>query len=175
MKVEPIPELDLDTATEAGIAALLETCFDGTFEGRSFFSQRHHLRLVARESEQIAGHIALGLRAVRLGAELVDVATIAEVATLPAYRGKGIASRLLAGAVAIGAASPARFLLLFGKPQLYERAGFVTVRNPIVHVDMRGAATGPVLREPSDFLMVRPLGDAVWDGEAVLDLLGSKF
>lgn len=175
MRTEPIPELSLDAATEAGIAALLDTCFDGGFQGRSFFRQRHHLRLVARAGGQIIGHVALGLRAVRLGPDPVDVATIAEVATLPGYRGQGIASRLLAEAVAVAEASPARFLLLFGKPALYERAGLRTVSNPITHVDLRGAATGAVLHEPSAFLMVRPLGGTAWDDEAPLDLLGPKF
>jgi predicted N-acetyltransferase YhbS len=110
-----------------------------------------------------------------LGKNLLDVGTVGEVATLPEFQRQVIATRLLKAAIREAENSPARFLLLFGKPPLYTRAGFHPATNPMVHVDMLGAVTGEVMREPSTFLMVRPLGAETWGDGVILDLLGPKF
>ena len=51
----------------------------------------------------VLGHLALGLRAVRLGEELLDVIGIAEVGVDKAHRGQGIARALMEAALEAGA------------------------------------------------------------------------
>jgi predicted N-acetyltransferase YhbS len=174
MEIERIPEWALTEADDRQIADLLARCFDTDFGGRSFFQTRQHLRLVHRQ-DAIVGHMALQFRAMRLGARLVTVAGLADVATDPALRGQGIASGLLQAAIAEAKASPAEFFLLFGTAKLYPAAGFRPVQNEMIWTEMRGAVTGATERAPSDGLMVLELGPSVWDETATLDLLGSTF
>ncbi|MCB1356270.1 MAG: GNAT family N-acetyltransferase [Maritimibacter sp.] len=175
MKIEHIPELAIDKATAAEIGALLDLVFDGGFEGRGHYMHRHHLRIVARDAGRIVGHLALGLRTMRQGTRLIDTATVAEVAVTPERRGEGIASAMLAEAIAAAERTWADFLLLFGAAGLYRAAGFRPVANEMRRVEMAGRRTGAVIDEPAKGLMVRPLTDAAWDDTTPLDLLGAKF
>ena len=174
MDIERIPEWALTEADDRQIADLLARCFKTDFGGRSFFDNRQHLRLVYRQS-RIVGHMALQFRAMRLGERSVTIAGLADVATDPEFRGQGIAGQLLQVAIAEASGSLAEFFLLFGTAGLYQAAGFRRVQNPTIWVDMRGSVTREIHRSPSEDLMVLPLRDTVWDGNATLDLLGNVF
>lgn len=174
MDVERIPEWALSEADDRQIAHLLARCFDTDFGGRSYFQTRQHLRLVHRQG-RIVAHMALQFRAMRLGGRLITVAGLADVATDPAWRGRGLASGMLRVAMAEAKASPAEHLLLFGTAGLYAAAGFRPAQNPMTWTEMRGAVTGEIHREVAQSLMVLPLRDAIWDAGAPLDLLGNLF
>lgn len=174
MKIETIPEARLTLAQDAEIAALLARCFDTDFGGRSFYQQRHHIRLMAHDPA-LVGHMALTLRAIRIGDQLTDVAGLADVATDPTHRGKGIAAALLQAAITEAKASPAEFLLLFGTAPLYAGAGFVAVHNPMTWIGLTGARMGAVQSKQAESLMVLPLRNKEWDAAAPLDLLGNLF
>lgn len=175
MQIDRIPEWRLTPADEAQIVALLARAFTTDFGGRSFFQQRHHLRLLARDGGAVVGHVAILFRAIRLGNDLVTIAGLAEVATDPDRRGEGIAARLLAEAIAEARASNAAFLTLFGTAGLYAGAGFRPVRNPLIWAEMTGAHTGGVCRDRAESLMVLPLGPRDWDEAVEVDLLGNLF
>ena len=172
--IEPLPEIGLSRTDEAAIAALLATCFPTDYGGRSFYTQRPHLRLVWREGV-ILSHLALFYRAVRLGGVLVDVIGVGDVATAPEARGRGLATGLMTQAVAMARASEARFGMLVGARGLYDRAGFLPAPNPCTHVGMTGAKTGRVTRAKNPFLRILPLGDRDWPGQVELDLMGPLF
>ena len=170
-----IAEMDLSAADEAQIVALLARAFDTDFGGRSYYKTRPHLRLLIRDGGVIVAHMALQFRAMRLGGRLVTVAGLAEVATDPAHRGKGHAAALLQTAIAKARAARADYFLLFGDAGLYVAAGFRTVPNPMIFLQLDGAVSGAVTREPAESLMVLPLGADPWDDTAELDLLGGLF
>lgn len=174
MQIETISETRLTAVQDGEIAALLARCFNTDFGGRSFFQQRHHLRLVARDPG-LVGHMALSLRAIRIRDQLTDIAGLADVATDPAHRGKGIAAALLQAAIAEARVTPATFLLLFGTAGLYAGAGFLPAHNPMTWIDLTGARMGAVCTERAEALMVLPLRDRPWDALASLDLLGNVF
>ena len=174
MEIERIPEWALAQADEQEIATLLARCFDTDFGGRSYFQTRQHLRLVHRRGPVVA-HMALQFRAMRLGGRLITIAGLADVATAPEWRGQGLAGHMLQTAIAEAKASPAAFMLLFGTAGLYAAAGFRTIDNPLIRVEMQGAVTGQICREPSHGLMMLALRDTNWDETAHLDLLGNSF
>lgn len=177
MRVEAIPEWAFGPR-EAEVAALLARCFDVDFGGRTFFKQRHHLRLLALDpgpGGMVLGHVAVTWRAVRLGGRLVDVAGLAEVATHPERRGEGVARVLVERALAEARESLASFVLLFGTAGLYGALGFRPVANRVRHVTVDGGRTLDVRDERGLDLMALPLRGAAWDGEAPLDLLGPMF
>jgi predicted N-acetyltransferase YhbS len=175
MLVEHIPEWQLTAEDEAQIATLLARCFTTDFGGRSFYQTRQHLRLVHRRDGRIVGHMALQFRAMRLGERLVHVAGLGDVATDPGYRGQGIAAGLLRIAISEARASRSDFVLLFGTARLYAAAGFRPVDNTMTWIDLTGARTHEIHREPAESLMVLPLGALPWDDAAPLDLLGNLF
>ena len=175
MLIERIPEWHLIAADDAAIAALLEVSFPTEFGGRSFFFQRHHLRLVTRDAGRIIGHMALTLRAVQLGERLVTVAGLAEVATDPDHRGRGVASALLQAAIQESRMSPAEYLLLFGVAKVYEAAGFRTVANKLAHVASKGTRVARLVTGGDDNLMALALGDRPWPEDVLVDLRGPVF
>ena len=175
MQIKRIHEIELSASDDAKIGALMDMCFDTEFDGRSFFQQRHHLRLFIRSEDAIIAHMALDLRAIRIGGTLRDVMGLAEVATAPTHRGKGLASRLMSAAIDEAKASPADFFVLFGDRPLYAGQGFSRVANDAIYVTMEGAKTGQVVERPTNALMMLPLSDKTWDETAVVDLMGHKF
>lgn len=175
MLVERIPEWHLTAEVDAEIAALLAPCFPTDFGGRSFFWQRHHLRLVIRDVGRIVGHMAITFRAVALDGVLCSVAGLAEVATHPEHRGKGIATALLQAAIAEARDSPAAYFLLFGEAKIYAAAGFVPVHNRMTHVVTSAKGARGVTTKGDDSLMVLPLRGQIWPDAARLDLRGPMF
>ena len=175
MTTDIIPEHLLTNKDEAQIVSLLARCFTTDFGGRSFFQTRHSWRHVLRQ-DRIIAHLAVQLRAVRLGADLVTVAGIADVATDPDHRGKGHAAMLLRAAIGAARLSPAQHVLLFGTAQLYPASGFRPIANPLTYLDLTGARTNSLYRDrPEAHLQVLDLNDRRWDGAKSLDLLGGLF
>ncbi len=177
MQIEAIHEIDLTTEVETEIAAVLEKTFgaDDGYDGRSFYKQRHHLRLVARENRQIISHVALAFREIRIGGDLFPIVGIGEVATLPDFQGRGAASALLKHAMADARSSRASFMVLFGNRPIYAGHGFVSKPNLVRFVGMDDCRTGEIIERRFDSLMILPLRDDVWDDDATVDLLGPLF
>lgn len=174
MRIERIEELRLTAADDAGIAALLAASFGTEFGGRSYFMQRQHARLVARDPE-IVGHVGLTFRAIRLGERLVPILGLADVATSAERRGQGIARMLVDATIAEGQSSPAEYIVLFGTAHLYAAAGFRAQPNRLRFVDMTDARTGKIAEDTSDSLMVMSLRGAHWDPSLPIDFLGHLF
>jgi len=175
MRIERIEEARLTPADEAEIAALLRRCFVTDFGERSYFVQRHHVRVVARDEDVILGQMGLCLRAIRMGERLVDIVGLGDVCTAPERRGEGIASQLMVAAIAEARAMPADFFVLFGDRPLYAGAGFARQTNVLRYLDMEGACTGEVHVGRRGGLMILPLGGLDWDADAEVDLLGWLF
>lgn len=174
MQIDIIPEHLLRKEDESQIIDLLARAFDTDFGGRSYYLQRHHLRLVLRDPN-IVGHMAIQFRAIAQDNQHITIAGLAEVSTDPGRRGEGIASALLVRAIDEAKASIAEHFLLFGDAPIYAGHGFRAVQNRLTFVGL-GADNKPCIVEgDSDGLMVLELGSKPWDGLAPIDLIGRKF
>ena len=174
MRIDRIDEVRLTVADDSQIALLLARAFPTDFDGRSYFHQRHHVRLLAR-APHIVGHMALVFRDIRIADRLTPILGLAEVATDPDHRGKGIAGELLGGAIAEARASIATHMLLFGDAKLYAAAGFRPVQNRMRYLAIHNARMLRVQAAKAQSLMVLPLTDMEWDDGADLDMLGHLF
>ncbi|MDJ0821633.1 MAG: GNAT family N-acetyltransferase [Paracoccaceae bacterium] len=172
--IEVIPELQLAAQDEARIVELLEICFPKEYDGRSFFQQRPHQRVLWRDG-QILGQVSVFYRAVRLGDALIDIVGLGDVVVDPDFRGTGIATAMLDAAAQEARQNGIPFALLWGGRKLYLRAGFRPAANRYTTVDMADAVTGKVLHESSEYLRVLQLGDRPWREDLQLDLLGPTF
>lgn len=177
MQIDAIHEIDLTAEQDGEIAALLTRAFgeDAGYGTKSFYNQRHHLRLLARLDGVLIGHYALAFRWVRMGEKRVQIVGIGEVATDPDHRGKGVATALMRASMARAGATLADFLVLFGVRAIYEGMGFVAKENTVRHMGIENDHSTEILEERDTKLKVLQLKDTVWDDTAVLDLLGPSF
>jgi len=175
MQIERVNEWDLTPQLEGAIADLLALSFGTDFGGRTYYQQRHHVRFIARSGDQVLGHMALCFRDVRLGDELTPIWGLAEVATHPEARGKGVATAMLDAAIAFTRTTPAAFFVLFGNRPIYAGNGFVHQPNLVTYFTLVGAKTGDIKTGQDAGLMTLSLTDRQWDKTAHLDLLGHKF
>jgi len=83
-------------------------------------------RLLIKHGDRVAAHLRLIRREMRFGAATLPVAYVADVATLPEYRGRGYASALLAAAEQRMRAEGALLgLLRTSEPDFYRRRGWI--------------------------------------------------
>ncbi len=179
MQIERIPELSLSVEDDRQIGVLLDAAFgaqmESGFDGRSYYQQRHHLRIMMRDGANVIGHIALLFRAIRIGDQLVQITGLAEVATHPDHAGQGVASTLLKDAIQQSRHSQAAFVVLFGDHPIYAKHGFRPMGNRLRYVALDDCRTHEVTARVDDALMVLSLGDVAWDPKAEVDLLGHLF
>jgi predicted N-acetyltransferase YhbS len=71
----------------------------------------------------VVSHLDLYWKTIRISGEKVEVAAIGQVCTLPAYRGRGLATWLLEAAHE-DARARVPFAALFGSPGFYGRLGY---------------------------------------------------
>lgn len=177
--IETREEIFLTSSDDQEIAALLADAFgqhgDDGFEGRSYFKQRHHLRVLGRIEGRLVGHIALCFRAIHAAGEYIPIIGLAEVATAPDLGGKGIASRLLKHTIEVSHKTQADFILLFGDHPVYARNGFRSVSNTLRYTVVEGGRSEQVVTAPTTYLQIMPLTDKRWDDLAEVDLLGHLF
>ena len=179
MQIETLHETALTADDDIAIGGLLDAAFaqvgEFGFNGRSYYKQRHHLRVIARIDDQIVGHIALNFRVVTLGETAVPIIGLAEVATHPDHGGKGIASALLEETIKTAATTQAGFIVLFGDHPIYARRGFLHAQNELRYVGIDEGHINTVITRVDPGLKVMSLRGRAWDGMAKLDLLGHLF
>jgi predicted acetyltransferase len=83
-------------------------------------------RLLVKHGERVAAHLRLIRREMRFGASTLPIAYVADVATLPEYRGRGYASALLAaGERKMYQEGALLGLLRTTEPEFYRRRGWI--------------------------------------------------
>jgi predicted N-acetyltransferase YhbS len=177
MQIDAIAEMDLTPTQEARIGALLDAGFgaEAGYFGRSFHKQRHHLRLLAHAGGALVGHVALLFRVIAMGDRATPIIGLAEVATDPAHRGKGIATALLTAAISRARTSQAEFILLFGDRPIYQGFGFQPKTCKIRYMGMADGQATRICTRVEPATRVFPLQKTAWDDGALIDLAGPIF
>jgi len=140
---------------EGGIVQLLRTCFlefdrwgleaeDWTLFEEVDYGYRRENALVAELNGKVVGHLHVVLRKVYLGLSQVDVCGVANVATHPDFRGRGIATSLMESALELcreRGLSIASLLTSYGGDgyRVYRRLGFANTTFLNVYVGARDA------------------------------------
>ena len=80
---------------EVDIADLLECCFDGIHEGKTYFKQAPHGRFVAWENSKLIGHIGFDFRLVRVGSNILPILGVIDLCVREENRCLGVGRTLL--------------------------------------------------------------------------------
>jgi predicted N-acetyltransferase YhbS len=162
---------------EEQLRVLLEASFPATFEGRIYFKQLPHFRLIAQEGESVLGQLGIDTRIINVGGAILKIFGLIDLCVLPERRGSELASKLLGAAEMIALESSRDFMVLMAdRPDLYERQGFQRVNSANgkwLAIEER-ESVALIERDLCDCIMVKPLGAKLWpSGE--IDLLGYLF
>lgn len=172
-----IAETAIDARGQRDLAQLLDSCFPGTFEGRTYFKQLPHARLVLRQDGGVVGQVGLDHRVIRVAADVVRVLGVIDLCVAPHLRRGGRATALLEAAAQVAADANAEFVILFAdKPAVYLRNGYRPVEPAVVTwlaVEDRRSC-GMQERDFSGTLMARPVAAAAFP-RGPIDLLGYLF
>lgn len=161
---------------EADLAKLLDACFPDTFEGRTYFKQLPHARLIVRQPDLVA-QVGLDLRICRVGSELLRILGLIDLCVAPGHRNQGLAGRLLQAAEATAADWGAEFVVLFAdSPRLYQRNGYISPEPAqVIWLGIEDRAScGQLHRDLTGTLWCKSVSGKLWPAGAI-DLLGYLF
>jgi hypothetical protein len=175
--IEHLVETSINTVTESELAKLLELCFPGTFEGRGYFKQMPHARLLHYQDGAIVGQLGLDFRIIRIDEELIRTLGVIDLCVIPQLRLQQRATAMLDRVAIIAEQARADFQILFAdNPALYLQNGYKVVEPAqISWLAIEDRKTyGVIERDMTGTLLVRPTGSRPFPpGE--IDLLGYLF
>lgn len=179
--VKFVPEIEIDEGTSDTIVGLLSQCFPGEgHDGRDYFKQLPHHRILAYEDDRLVGHLGVDLRVMNLNGQAIRVFGAIDVCVAPDRQGLGIGTDLLQRFETVARHSNrVDFLFLLSKnPAIYEKLGYrrTKVQTTWLKIDQH-KNYGLGIEQISDALLLyKAISDTQcqWnDGE--LDLLGYMY
>ncbi|HEV3492589.1 MAG TPA: GNAT family N-acetyltransferase [Reyranella sp.] len=158
---------DLETMVQA---LLVEAFREGSSTDGDYYA-RHGVPdriLIAREAQQVVGHLALYRRPVKMGDEVLEIGMIGAVAVAPDHRRRGHCRRLLRRAHDDLRARSIPFSILFAfEPRVYLSSGYRLMQNETHFLDADGAWKSLVYRGS----MYAELAERPWPNR-MLELAG---
>ena len=174
MKAEMLIEHAITPAVHEKIQAMLGECFPG-YPSRGYFKQLPHFRYLGWSGGQLVAHMAVDHRMIRRGDDPLRIFGIIDLCVVPAFRGRGYASRLIADLETLGRESGVDAVLLFADdPRLYLASGYSQVPQTVKWAMINEHESIGTAERLVDELMVKMLNSTKWDPGPV-DLLGYLF
>lgn len=177
MKFNLVDEYSLDARLREEIRRLLSVSFPQASytRTRTYLKQFPPRRLLASEAGQLVGHLGLEHRAIGTASGPQEILGMVDVCVSAPWRGRGVASQMLAWVESLARANRIPFLVLFAeKHRVYERNGFHHASNPLRWTKIHEHQTIGIAEEALAELMVKAVGAAPWP-DGTIDLLGHQF
>ena len=175
-QVEHIAELDLETEVQQQIAALVQQVFpESEYQGRFYFKQLAHSRLLVSDDGKVVAHAGLDYRLMRMNETPVKVLGIIDLAVAPDYQGRGLGGLILKKAeeIARNSALGVDFLFLVADiHDYYRKFGFELAVTQVQWLTIDQHQNHGVLDKYfDDCLMYKQVGALNWQN-GNLDMLG---
>lgn len=176
-RIQLLPEYEIPSSLHVEIGRLLDLCFPDTFEGRTYYKQLPHFRLLAWQAGKLAGQLGIDSRVINIEGQVIKIFGIIDLCVHPQERGAGLATCLLSRAEEIARLHGRDHLVLMAdRHDLYLKAGFTRVQPALTKwlaIDGR-KSMGMIQRDLAECFLVKPLSPRPWpSGE--IDLLGYLF
>jgi GNAT superfamily N-acetyltransferase len=175
-QVELIAEVNLSARHRNAISLLLNDCFPDYPGDQLFYPQPPHFRLLTWAGEQLSGHMAGIIRAIRVAGRPITIFGIADLCTDPAWTGQRIGSLLLNRMEELATLQGISYVMAMAvDEEFYLKSGYqiIDVRCTWLAY-LQGRSLGLFQRTPPSGLMVKCLGQQAWP-EGDVDLLGPLF
>lgn len=177
IEIVALPEYAISAEVCSQLRILLDQCFPDTFEGRTYYKQLPHVRLLAMDEGSVVAQVGIDGRVVTVGDTIVSIFGLIDLAVHPARRGKRIAAQLLTEAERIARAGEREFLVLMAdRHDLYLKEGYDRVQPVLAKwlaIEDRKSVK-LMTRDLSDCFMVKPLTEKSWPA-GTIDMLGYLF
>ena len=166
---------NVDTRRETAIAHLLNQCFDGIHQGRSYFKQLPHGRFLAWDGAALVGHVGFDFRVIRVGGEIVSIIGIVDLCVAEKTRGMGVGQALLRRAET-NAKGQSFALAMADDRRIYTQTGYASLQS----ADVKFLAIDElnchsiVQRDLTYIFMVKCLSRQTWPNGSI-DMLGYLF
>ncbi|MCH2045523.1 MAG: GNAT family N-acetyltransferase [Saprospiraceae bacterium] len=180
MKLKFYTELEITRELSEQINALLQASFSEVdYEGRDYFKQLPHYRIVAFDQKKVIGHLSLDLRVMNLNQETVHVLGVVDLCVDPNFKGQGIGQALLDYAENIAQKSPNKvdFLLLVADDdRLYQKVGFQRISIETQWLKLHQHQNYGVGKEKIEdaFFLIKSVHGRTWENGS-LDYLGYMY
>lgn len=177
MTVELIEEFRLDADTKKQIADLVRVCFpEEEFNGRTYFKQLPHYRLLLKEKTKVIGQLGLDYRVMKLNDKAINVLGIIDLTVLPSYQGQGFGTKLLKELDKIVAQNIHNVDFLFlvaDKHKFYENCGYKLTKQKVKWLAIEEHINyGLQEKKIDDCLMYKQVGQFAWTENGELDMFG---
>jgi hypothetical protein len=175
-KIELIPEFSLSDSNREAISQLLIASFPAYPKDRIFYPQPPHFRLLHWYNQQLTGHLAGIIRAIRIGGQSLSIYGLADLCTDQDWSGTRIANSLIGQVELLAQKNAIPFLMtMASSPEFYEKAGFQLIDTRCKWLAfMDGNSLGLFQRNPPSGLMVKSTSTFSWPSGEV-DLMGPLF
>lgn len=177
LEIRKYTELELTKDVQEQIAILLQKCFHETdFNGKHYFKQLPHYRLLAYEDEMLVGHVGIDYRVMRLNDQAITIFGIKSLCVLEERRNIYIGSFLLEEAEKLAQSSNADFMFLFAtNGSIYKKHGFEYVDNICTWLKINNHQSIGIGNEfIQNEIMVKEISNKKWE-TGNLDLLGYLY
>lgn len=160
---------------DSALVSLLDRCFPGTFDGRTFLKQQPHLRLLAFAHGELLGHVGLDFRVVIIDKRPFEIIGMIDLCVAPRSRGRKVGSALLRAAEKYSEGRDFA-VLMADDPRLYLASGYSRIDPAWTRwLAIENLETHSVVyRNLSSCFMAKPLGAKDWPSGQI-DLLGYLF
>ncbi len=158
-----------------GLVKLLDAAFPDTFDGRTYFKQQPHSRLLAHHDDRLVGQVGLEFRVINVGGALLEICGIVDLCVAHCAQRRGIGSQLLVRAEELAVGRD--FMVLIADNQsIYHRYGYSSVTPaPARWHAIEDLQSHSVIEEDlGDCFMIKQIGSKPWP-EGKIDMLGYLF
>ncbi|MEG1312706.1 MAG: GNAT family N-acetyltransferase [Bacilli bacterium] len=176
-EIHHLSETTIDNILEKELVALLEECFPHIFDGRTYFKQIPHSRLLCYENGILIGQLGLDFRIIRVGDTLLRALGVIDLCISPHFRSQMRGTAMLKRVALIAEQARADFQILFADDSsLYIKNGYKPVEPAMVTwlaIEER-KTYGIIEKDMSGILLARPTKNLSFP-PGKIDLLGYLF
>lgn len=177
LRIASLPEHSITSEVSSQLQDLLEECFPGWLEGRTYYKQLPHFRLMAMDAERVVGQVGVDGRIINVGGEVLSIFGVIELAVRSSCRGRGIGTMLLSEVERIARSANRDFLVVMAdRHDIYLKEGYrriLPARTRLLAIENR-QSVDVVENDLSNCFMVKPLTDKPWP-KGTIDMLGYVF
>ena len=178
MYTEFVNEFELSEETKGQLASLLKISFpEVNYNGRHYFKQLPHYRLLLKNNSLVIGQLALDFRVMTLDGIPINVLGVIDFAIAPEFRrngnGKFLMQQLLDKAYFFKNNIDFIFLVT-DTPIIYRNFGFKSTSQIVRWLATEEHINYGIKEELINdcFLMYKKIGNKEWSDNSVLDLMG---